>query len=112
MQTAQAALQAAQLTLSYTRIIAPVDGVASKLSLHPGSYAIVGQAIVQLVPRTTYLIANFKETQLKSMRPGQRASVKVDALGGQKFEGRVESLSGGTGATFSVLPPDNASATS
>ena len=109
VQTAQAVLQAAQLTLSYTKISAPVDGVASRLSVHPGSYVTVGQPIVQLVPRTTYIIANFKETQLKSMRPGQRATVKVDALGGQKFEGRLESLSGGTGATFSVLPPDNAS---
>ncbi|PYQ47855.1 MAG: HlyD family secretion protein, partial [Acidobacteria bacterium] len=109
VQTAQAMLQAAQLNLSYTKIAAPADGVASRLSVHPGSYVSVGQPIVQIVPRKTYVIANFKETQLKVMRPGQRASIKVDALGGKKFEGRVESLSGGTGATFSVLPPDNAS---
>jgi len=109
VQTAQAALQAAQLSLSYTKIVAPADGLASKLSVHPGSYVIVGQPVVQLVPRTTYVIANFKETQLKAMRPGQRAVIKVDALGGRKFEGRLESLSGGTGATFSLLPPDNAS---
>ena len=76
--------------------------------MHPGSYVTVGQPIVQLVPRTTYVIANFKETQLRRMRPGQRAVVKIDALGKQ-FEGRVESVSGGTGATFSLLPPDNAS---
>lgn len=109
VQTAQAALQSAQLSLSYTRITAPVDGLASRLSVHPGSYVTVGQPIVQLVPRTTYIIANFKETQLKSMHSGQRAVIRVDALGGKKFEGRVESLSGGTGATFSLLPPDNAS---
>ena len=109
VQAGQAALQAAQLTLSYTRIVAPADGVASRLSVHPGSYVSVGQPIVQIVPRKTYLIANFKETQLKAMRPGQRAVVKIDALGGKKFEGRLESLSGGTGATFSLLPPDNAS---
>jgi len=109
VQSAQAALQAAQLSLSYTRIAAPSDGLASKLSVHPGSYVTVGQPIVQLVPRTTYVIANFKETQLKNMRPGQRAVVSVDALGGRSFEGRVESLSGGTGAQFSLLPPDNAS---
>lgn len=109
VQSAQAALQAAQLALSYTRITAPSDGLASKLSVHPGSYVTVGQPIVQLVPRTTYVIANFKETQLKGMRPGQGAIVGVDALGGRKFHGRLESLSGGTGAQFSMLPPDNAS---
>jgi len=109
VQTAQAALQAAQLSLSYTKIAAPVDGLASKLAVHPGSYVALGQPIVQLVPRTTYVIANFKETQLKAMHPGQRASIKVDALGGRKFDGHLESLSGGTGATFSLLPPDNAS---
>jgi membrane fusion protein (multidrug efflux system) len=109
VQTAQAALQSAQLSLSYTKITAPADGLASRLSVHPGSYVAVGQPIVQIVPRTTYTIANFKETQLKAIRPGQRATIKIDSLGGKKFEGRVESLSGGTGATFSLLPPDNAS---
>ncbi|MDQ6801858.1 MAG: HlyD family secretion protein [Acidobacteriota bacterium] len=109
VQTAQAALQSAQLSLSYTKIVAPADGLASRLGVHPGSYVTLGQPIVQLVPRTTYIIANFKETQLKSMHPGQSASIKIDALGGKKFDGRVESLSGGTGATFSLLPPDNAS---
>jgi membrane fusion protein (multidrug efflux system) len=109
VQSAQAALQSAQLSLGYTKITAPIDGLASKLSVHPGSYVSVGQPIVQLVPRKTYVVANFKETQLKNMRPGQRAVIRVDALGGKKFEGRLESLSGGTGATFSLLPPDNAS---
>ena len=108
VQTAEAAMRAAQLSLSYTKITAPVDGLASRLAVHAGSYVTVGQPIVQLVPRTTYVIANFKETQLRRMRPGQRAVVKIDALGKQ-FEGRVESVSGGTGATFSLLPPDNAS---
>ena len=104
-----AALQAAQLTLSYTKIYAPVDGIASRLAVHAGALVSPGQAIVQLVPARTYVIANFKETQLESMRPGQRAKIRVDTLGRHDFEGRVESLSGGTGATFSLLPPDNAS---
>jgi membrane fusion protein, multidrug efflux system len=108
VRTQEAALHLAQLSLSYTKITAPVDGVASKLGVHPGSYVTVGMPIVQLVPRTTYVIANFKETQLRSMRPGERATIRIDALG-KEFEGRVESLSGGTGATFSLLPPDNAS---
>ena len=57
----------------------------------------------------TYILANFKETQMAGMRPGQRATVRIDALGRRDFEGKVESLSGGTGASFSLLPPDNAS---
>jgi membrane fusion protein (multidrug efflux system) len=106
---AMAALHAAQLNLGYTRIEAPTDGIASKLAVHPGSYVTAGQPIVQLVPRNTYVIANFKETQLAKMRPGQRAVVRIDALGRREFPGRVESLSGGTGSAFSLLPPDNAS---
>ena len=109
VQSAQAALQAAQLQLSYTRITAPVDGLASKLAVHPGSYVTLGQPIVQIVPRKTYIVGNFKETQVKNMHPGERAVISVDALGGKKFEGHLESLSGGTGAAFSMLPPDNAS---
>src|SRR5947207_11975407 len=109
VQTAEAAVQAAQLSLSYTHITAPADGMASKLAVHPGTYVASGQPVVQIVPRTTYLNANFKETQMKQMRPGQRATIRVDALGRREFEGRVESLSGGTGAAFSLLPPDNAS---
>ncbi|HSY49517.1 MAG TPA: HlyD family secretion protein [Thermoanaerobaculia bacterium] len=107
--TAAAVVKAAQINLSYTKIIAPRDGLASKLAVHAGSYVTAGMPIVQLVPRTTYLLANFKETQMKDMRPGQRATVRVDALGRRDFEGKVESLSGGTGASFSLLPPDNAS---
>jgi membrane fusion protein (multidrug efflux system) len=107
--TAEAALHAAQLNLSYTKILAPRDGIASKLAVHAGSYVTAGMPIVQLVPQTTYILANFKETQMAGMRPGQRATVRIDALGRRDFEGTVESLSGGTGASFSLLPPDNAS---
>lgn len=107
--TLQAALNAAQLTLSYTKIYAPADGIASKLSVHDGSLVAQGQPVVQLVPLQTYVVANFKETQVGDMKPGQRAKIRVDALGGRDFEGKVESLSGGTGASFSLLPPDNAS---
>ncbi len=109
VRTAQAALDAAKLALSYTKIIAPSDGIASKLSARVGSLVTAGQAIVQLVPKQTYLIANFKETQVRAMRAGQKVHIKVDAFGSDEFEGKVESLSGGTGASFSMLPPDNAS---
>jgi len=106
---AEAAVKAAQLNLSYTKIVAPRDGIASKLGVHAGSYVTAGMPVVQLVPRTTYVLANFKETQMRDMRPGQRATIRVDAVGRRDFEGTVESLSGGTGASFSLLPPDNAS---
>jgi membrane fusion protein (multidrug efflux system) len=107
--TAEAAVKAAQLNLSYTKIIAPRDGIASRLAVHAGSYVTAGMPVVQLVPQKTYILANFKETQMADMRPGQRATIRVDALGRRDFEGKVESLSGGTGASFSLLPPDNAS---
>jgi membrane fusion protein (multidrug efflux system) len=109
VRTAEAMLAAAQLALSYTKITAPSDGIASKLAVHPGSLVTAGQPIVQLVPRATFIVANFKETQVHAMRAGQRVHVKLDALKGQEFEGKIESLSGGTGASFSMLPPDNAS---
>ena len=109
VRTAEATLAAARLALSYTKITAPADGIASKLAVHPGSMVAAGQALVQLVPRSTYVIANFKETQVQEMRPGQRVTIKVDALGSHEYEGKVASLSGGTGASFSLLPPDNAS---
>src|SRR5581483_8529496 len=101
VRNSEAALQAAQLTLSYTRVVAPSDGIASRLAVHPGALVSAGQAIVQLVPARTYVVANFKETQLRAMRPGQKTHVKVSVLDDQEFDGKVESLSGGTGATFS-----------
>jgi membrane fusion protein (multidrug efflux system) len=68
----------------------------------------VGQPLIELVPTTTYVIANFKETQVGRMHVGQPAEIKVDALPGRTFEGKIESLAGGTGASFSLLPADNA----
>jgi len=109
VHTAEAVRHAAEISLGYTKIYAPSDGIASKLAVHPGALVSPGMPIVQIVPRQTYIIANFKETQMRSIRPGQKAEVKIDSLGGRKFEGKVESLSGGTGASFSLLPPDNAS---
>jgi membrane fusion protein (multidrug efflux system) len=82
--------------------------MASKLTVHPGQMVGVGQPVIELVPTTTYVVANFKETQLGKMRAGQRATMAVDAFPGRKLEGKVESLSGGTGASFALLPADNA----
>jgi membrane fusion protein (multidrug efflux system) len=106
---AEASLAQAKLQLSYTRIEAPVDGLLSRLAVHEGQLVQAGQQVVGVVPDTTYVVANFKETQVGSMRAGQRAEITVDALPGRSFEGKVESTSPGTGARFSLLPADNAS---
>ncbi len=109
VQAAQAALALAKLQLGYTRVVAPIAGIVSKVKLQPGQIVAPGQPIAELVPSAIYVEANFKETQIGGMRPGQRAEIHVDAFPGRSFEGKVQSLSGGTGARFSLLPPDNAS---
>jgi membrane fusion protein (multidrug efflux system) len=109
VKSAEALLEQARLMLDYTRIIAPSDGQVSKLNIHEGQLMAAGQAVGELVPPETYVVANFKETQVGDMHPGQRVTVKIDAFDGEKLEAKVESLSGGTGARFSLLPADNAS---
>jgi membrane fusion protein (multidrug efflux system) len=106
--SAKAALDLAKLQLSYTDIIAPADGVASKLSVHVGQLLSMGQPVVELCPLETYVIANFKETQLGAMHPGQRAKIAIDAYPHRDFEAKVESIAGATGSSFSLLPADNA----
>ncbi|HVX96131.1 MAG TPA: HlyD family secretion protein [Polyangia bacterium] len=108
VRSAEAQLALAKLQVSYTRIVAPANGWASKLSVHEGQLVSVGQPLVELVPSETYMVASFKETQIGKMRPGQPAKIEIDAFPGRELEGRVESLAGGTGASFSLLPPDNA----
>jgi len=107
VRSAGAALTLAKLQLGYTRIIAPVDGYASKLSVHDGQLVSVGQPLIELIPSETYVVANFKETQIGKMHAGEPATIEIDAFPGRKLMGRVESLAGGTGASFSLLPPDN-----
>jgi membrane fusion protein (multidrug efflux system) len=107
--TAQALRDLAAIELSYTKIVAPLDGTASKKSATVGQLLGVGQPVVMIVPSTdTWVTANYKETQLDKMRRGQGATVRVDAYPGLQLRGRVESVSGATGARFSLLPPDNA----
>ena len=109
VKSAQASLVLARLQLSYTKIVAQDDGMMVRLAVHDGQLVGVGQPMAALVPQRTYLVANFKETQVGQMKPGQKAEITIDAFGARKLEGHVESLSGGTGARFSMLPPDNAS---
>ncbi len=108
VDSAAAALDLARLQLGYTKVQAPSDGTASKLSVHPGQMVNASQPVIELVPTATYVVANFKETQVGRMRPGQKAEIAVDAFPGRKLEGKVVSLSGGTGTSFAMLPADNA----
>src|SRR6266446_6692619 len=108
VQQARAALEAAQLNLSYTEITAPVDGVATHKQVEPGQIVQAGQGLLVVVPlENVWVTANFKETQLRNMSAGQRAEVKVDTYG-KTFSGRVDSIAGATGAVLSLLPPENA----
>ena len=108
VESAKASLELAKLQLAYTTIVAPGDGLASKLAVHPGQMVNVGQPVIELVPTATYVVANFKETQLAKMHPGQAVQISLDAFPGRKLTGKLESLSGGTGASFALLPADNA----
>jgi membrane fusion protein (multidrug efflux system) len=105
---ARAALDAALLNLSYCNIVAPVDGVATHKQVEPGQIVQPGQGLLVVVPlRDVWVTANFKETQLRNMKPGQKAYLKVDTYG-KTFTGHVDSISGATGAVLSLLPPENA----
>jgi membrane fusion protein (multidrug efflux system) len=106
---AQATLDLAKQQLAYTKITAPFDGHISKLAVHLGQLVSPSQIVTSALPNTTYVIANFKETQVGEMRAGQAANVSIDALPGRTLHAKVESISYGTGAEFSLLPPDNAS---
>ena len=104
----EAAVEQAELNLSYTKIIAPIDGYVTKKALTTVDYVQVGQALMSLVPPRVWVIANFKETQLRSMRPGQPATVSIDAYQELKLHGHVDSIQAGSGAAFTLLPPENA----
>jgi len=98
----------ARLQLSYTKIFAPTAGRVTGRKVEEGTYVNVGQPLLAVVPDAMYVVANFKETQLTHMRPGQPVTVTVDAYPGVKFDARVDSIQAGTGAAFSLFPPENA----
>jgi membrane fusion protein (multidrug efflux system) len=107
VQQKEAAVEQAQLNLQYTKIIAPVDGVVSK-SVEVGMNVQPGQQLLTVFPlNDVWVTANFKETQLKYMKPGQAAEIDVDA-NGRKYKGHVDSIAGSSGARLSLLPPENA----
>jgi len=109
LRAAQADLATAELNVEYSVVRAPTDGVVSKRSVEIGQVVQPGQPLLALVPlQDVWVVANFKETQLTRIRPGQKAEVRVDSFPGSVFVGTVNSISAGTGSRFSLLPPENA----
>jgi membrane fusion protein, multidrug efflux system len=105
---AQAELHQAELQNSYTEVAAPEAGRVTNKSIEPGNYVQVGQPLFAIVPQHVWVTANFKETQLAAMRPGQPVEVEVDAYPERSLRGHVDSIQAGSGARFSLLPPENA----
>lgn len=107
VKSAEAALSRAKLQRGYTVVTAPAAGMISKLGAHVGQSVAAGQALLMLVPTETYVIANFKESQVGQMKAGDPVDIELDAYSGS-FHGIVETISPATGARFSLIPPDNA----
>jgi membrane fusion protein, multidrug efflux system len=108
LEQARASQQQAETNLARTTITAPVAGRVTKLTAAKGGYAQVGQALMMFVPRDMWITANFKETQLTDMRPGQPVEVTIDAYPGRTFAAHVDSIQAGSGTVFSLLPAENA----
>jgi membrane fusion protein (multidrug efflux system) len=108
VESARASLEAAELMLSYTTIVSPIDGVVTHKSVEVGQIVQPGQGLMTVIPlQDTWVTANFKETQLADVRAGQRAEIHVDMYG-QSVIGHVDSIAGATGSRLSLLPPENA----
>jgi membrane fusion protein (multidrug efflux system) len=109
VKQAQAKVDQARLNLGYTHITAPVTGIVNKKNVQVGVNLSIGQDVLTIIPLTNlWVTANFKETQLSRMKPGQPVTLKVDALGGRKFHGKVTQIGGATGSKLSLFPPENA----
>jgi membrane fusion protein (multidrug efflux system) len=108
LKTSDAQLEQADANLSRTIITAPVAGRVTQLTAAKGGWAAIGQALMMFVPRDLWITANFKETQLDYMRPGQPVTIEIDAYPGRTFEGHVDSVQAGSGTAFSLLPAQNA----
>jgi membrane fusion protein, multidrug efflux system len=109
LEGAKATLAAARLRLGYTRIAAPFDGVVGEREVQPGDYVNIGSNLINVVPLpNVYVIANYKETQLTRVRPGQPVEVTVDSFPNETLHGRVQRIAPASGSQFALLPPDNA----
>jgi membrane fusion protein, multidrug efflux system len=110
VKQAEATVKQAELNLEYTTIKAPFKGTVSRKTVQPGQVIQPGQPTMTIISlEQVWITANFKETQLENMRPGQKVNIDVDAFGSKHFSGRVETIAPATGARFSLLPPENAS---
>jgi membrane fusion protein, multidrug efflux system len=110
VKQAEANVKQAELNLEYTTVKAPFKGIVSRKSVQQGQVLQPGQPMMTIIPlEQVWITANFKETQLEEMRPGQKVEIDVDAYGSKSFSGKVESIAAATGARFSLLPPENAS---
>jgi membrane fusion protein (multidrug efflux system) len=107
VKDAENALATAKLDRSYATVVAPISGTISRLGAHPGQTVSAGAALLMLVPEETYVVANFKETQIGEMRPGDKVDIEIDAYDGT-FHGVVDTVAPATGARFSLIPADNA----
>jgi membrane fusion protein, multidrug efflux system len=105
---ARAAVEHAELELASTKLYAPEAGRVTRKTVEAGAYVQIGQTVLAIVPHDVWVVANFMETQLAHMRPGQPVEIKVDAYPSQVFRGHVDSMQAGTGSRFSLLPPENA----
>ena len=109
LDSAKAVQDQAELNLSYTALVAPIDGVIGNRTLRVGQYVQAGTQLMAVVPTdAAYIVANYKETQLTDVRTGQKVEVEVDTFPGQVFQGHVDSISPASGQEFALLPPDNA----
>lgn len=108
VKSANAQVEQANTLKSYSEVTAPISGQLGQVSVRSGQYVSTGTQLVYIIPENTWVIANFKETQMNNIHIGQPAEFKVDALGGKKFKGHVKSISPATGSEFSVIKSDNA----
>ncbi|MDW5265267.1 MULTISPECIES: HlyD family secretion protein [Acidobacteriaceae] len=109
VQQSQAKVDQARLNLSYTHITAPTTGIVNKKNVQVGANLSIGQDLLTIIPLTDlWVTANFKETQIQHMHPGQDVTIEVDALGGRKFHGKLTQIGGATGSRLSLFPPENA----
>jgi membrane fusion protein, multidrug efflux system len=108
IQQNESAVRQAELNLSYAKVTAPENGRVTRRMVEKGAFAQTGQALLTIVPHQIWVVANFKETQLENMRVGQPVEIKVDAYPHHKFTGHVDSFQTGSGARFSLFPPENA----
>ena len=109
LASANAVVDQAELNLSYTVLVAPIDGVVGNRTLRVGQYVQAGTQLMAVVPTdAAYIVANYKETQLTGVHAGQKVEIEVDTFPGQMFEGHVDSISPASGQEFALLPPDNA----